>query len=41
MEKIKYTVLTKDGKIKSYVDKRWCYCEVFKGPHIHPKSEGK
>lgn len=39
MEKLRYTVMTKNGKIKSYVDKRWCYCEAYPKPHQHPKAE--
>lgn len=41
IEKIKYSVKTKNGKIKSYVDKRFCYCSANSGPHIHPKGEKK
>jgi hypothetical protein len=39
LEPIRYSVMTKNGKVKSYVDKRWCYCAAHAGPHMHPKGE--
>ena len=36
-KKIHYKVI-KRGKIKSYVDKQFCYCNAHAEPHIHPKG---
>lgn len=37
--KLKYSVQLKNGKIKSYVDKRFCYCPTDKEGHIHVKEQ--
>lgn len=41
LEKLRYKIMTKKGKIKSYLDKSFCYCDAYQGPHKHPKSGGK
>lgn len=35
-KKIRYKVRTSDGKVKSYVDKRWCDCPADTARHMHP-----